>query len=168
MILISSKSKLSVDRHHSFRKTAFWVLIHVFIELGWRKSQRRWRVNQNERKKIFLHKPPEALMLFPGFLGFEGHCDNKHCCRTKNKKYSMFCVLKRPNKSLISEGMPQNRSHMMAQTSEFLELRPQKCDGWKHKRQGWDEHRALLPRVWHQGHSDSALLSWFQLKSRSK
>lgn len=71
-------------------------------------------MNQNERKKIFLHKPPEALMLFPGFLGFEGHCDNKHCCGTKNKSYSMFCVLKRPNKPLISEGMPQNRSHMMA------------------------------------------------------
>lgn len=120
-MLISSKTKLSVDRHHSFRKTAFWVLIHVFTELWWRKSQRRWRVNQNERKKIFLHKPPEAHMLFPGFLGFEGHCDNKrwhcdnkHCCGTKNKNYSMFWVLKRPNKSLISEGMPQNRSHMMA------------------------------------------------------
>ena len=137
------------------------------------EKPKRWRVNQSDKKKIFLHKPPEALMLFPGFLGFEGHCenrrwhcDNKHYCGKKN--YSMFCVLRRPNKSLISEGVPQNRSHVMATNLRVPRVEASEMGWLKAQTTGWDGHRALLPRIWHQGRSDSAPWSCFQLKSSSK
>ena len=69
---------------------------------------------------------------------------------------------------MISEGMPQNRSHMMATNFRVPRVEASEMGWLKAQMTGWDEHRALLPRIWHQGHSDSAPLSWFQLKSRSK